>query len=217
MSTIYKILNYSPSPVSFATRERHYLADGGSVEEPFAILLDESELIEANYATRVFKDGFLFPEVDQSEEVYRMLKIANWQDILRDGEIRDIIMHPSADGLRKLIAIDSNSAFGRVWSILAVLRISGEDVPNQSVKVLTARNEELMRGEKATKIAVSDMPKDMKVQNDELRSENDELRAEIEKLKAELAKGNTEADEAPKSSAAKTTGTAAKKKPAAKG
>ena len=210
MSTIYKILNYSPSPVSFATRERHYLADGGSVEEPFAILLDESELIEANYATRVFKDGFLFPEVDQAEEVYRMLKIANWQDILRDGEIRDIIMHPSADGLRKLIAIDSNSAFGRVWSILAVLRISGEDVPNQSVKVLTARNEELMRGEKATQIAVSDMPKDMKVQNDELRSEN-------EKLKAELAKGNTEADEAPKSSAVKTTGTAAKKKPAAKG
>lgn len=217
MSTIYKILNYSPSPVSFATRERHYLADGGSIEEPFAVLLDESELIEANYATRVFKDGFLFPEVDQAEEVYRMLKIANWQDILRDGEIRDIIMHPSADGLRKLVAIDSNSAFGRVWSILAVLRISGEDVPNQSVKVLTARHEELMRGEKATKIAVSDMPKDMKVQNDELRSENDELRAEIEKLRAELAKGNTEADEAPKSSTVKTTGTAAKKKPAAKG
>lgn len=217
MSTIYKILNYSPSPVSFATRERHYLADGGSIEEPFAVLLDESELIEANYATRVFKDGFLFPEVDQAEEVYKMLKIADWQNILRDGEIRDIIMHPTADGLRKLIAIDSNSAFGRVWSILAVLRISGEDVPNQSTKVLTARHDELARGEKASKIAISDMPKDMKVQNDELRSENDELRAEIEKLKAELAKGNTESDEAPKSPAAKTTGTAAKKKPAAKG
>lgn len=217
MSTIYKILNYSPSPVSFATRERHYLADGGSVEEPFAILLDESELIEANYATRVFKDGFLFPEVDQAEEVYRMLKIANWQDILRDGEIRDIIMHPSADGLRKLIAIDSNSAFGRVWSILAVLRISGEDVPNQSTKVLTARHEELMRGEKKSQIAISEMPKDMKVQNDELRSENDELRAEIEKLKAELAKGSTESVKAPESSTVKTTGTAAKKKPAAKG
>lgn len=217
MSTIYKILNYSPSPVSFATRERHYLADGGSIEEPFAVLLDESELIEANYATRVFKDGFLFPEVDQAEEVYRMLKIASWQDILRDGEIRDIIMHPTADGLRKIVAIDSNSAFGRVWSILAVLRISGEDVPNQSVKVITARREELDRGEKVSQIAISEMPKDMKVQNDELRSENDELRAEIEKLKAELAKGNSESGAASHSSAVKAAGTAAKKKPAAKG
>ena len=61
MAKIYRILNYSGSPVAFRTREKGYLVSGGTMEEPSAILLDENELVEANYASRVFKDGLLFP------------------------------------------------------------------------------------------------------------------------------------------------------------
>ena len=193
----YKLLNYSPSPVAFSTRERNYVADSGSIDEPNAVLLDEKELIEANYNSRVFKDGFLFPEDRCAEEVYKLLLIDNWQNILKDREIHDIIMHPTADGLRRLLTVESSFAFGRIWSMLAMLRLSGEDVPNQSVKVISARKEELDQGIRQSHITVTDIPKDMKVRNDELKNENDELRAKNDALMAELEKLRAAATAAP--------------------
>lgn len=210
---IYKLLNYSPSPVAFSTKERSYMADGGSIEEPNAVLLDEKELIEANYNSHVFKDGFLFPEDRCAEEVYKLLLIDNWQNILKDGDIRDIIMHPTAEGLRRLLTVESSFAFGRIWGMLAMLRISGEDVPNQSSRVITARKDEIDQGIRQSHIVVKDIPKDIKVQNDELKSENDELRAKNDALMAELEKLRAASAEV-KAPVKPSSSTAAKKKPA---
>lgn len=188
MAKVYRILNYSGSPVAFRTREKGYLVSGGTMEEPSAILLDENELVEANYSSRVFKDGLLFPEKNDAEEVYTLLRIPDWQNILRDNEIEQIILHPTADGLRKLIAIDTVRGFERVWGILTMLRISFQDVPNQAYLTLNARHEELKKGIHKTEIVVSDMPKDIENASEELKAENAGLRDENEKLREELEK-----------------------------
>ena len=193
MAKIYRILNYSGSPVAFRTREKGYLVSGGTMEEPSAILLDENELVEANYASRVFKDGLLFPEKNDAEEVYTLLRIPDWQNMLRDNEIEQIILHPTADGLRKLIAIDTVRGFERVWGILTMLRISFQDVPNQAYLTLNARHEELKKGIHKTEIVVSDMPKDIENASEELKAENAGLRDENEKLREELEKLRTAA------------------------
>lgn len=219
MAKIHRILNYSGSPVAFRTREKGYLVPGGTIEEPSVILLDENEIVEANYASRVFKDGLLFPEADEAEEVYTLLRIQDWKNIPRDGEIEQIILHPTADGLRKLIAIDTVRGFERVWGILTMLRISFQDVPNQAYLTLNARHEELKKGIHKTEIAVSDMPKDienaseeLKAENAGLKDENAKLREELERLRAATASTSTSTEPAePKKTVSKVRQESTKK------
>lgn len=199
----YMVYNYSGSPVSITTRTGSILFEGGSKETPWGQPLTFDEIVTANMNGCAFKCGLLWFEPSIEDEMYETLKI-NKKTLLKDWEIEDIIMHPTADGYAKLLAIDHPMYFDRVRGVMMGLRSVFADIPNQSKVLVDARYAELREGKRRTEIKITKIDR----LADDYRNEIDEKDKEIEKLRAEL--------DALKKSATVADAPVDKKKPASK-
>lgn len=177
----YMVYNYSGSPVSITTRTGSILFDGGSKDAPWGQPLTYDEIVTANMNGCAFKCGLLWFEPSIEDEIYETLKI-NKKTLLKDWEIEDIIMHPTADGYAKLLAIDHPMYFDRVRGVMMGLKSVFADIPNQSKVLVDARYAELREGKRRTEIKITKIDRPA----DDYRNEIDEKDKEIEKLRAEL-------------------------------
>lgn len=194
----YMVLNYSGSPVSITTQRGSVLVHGGTKDEPYGVPLTADEIITANMNGVAFKAGFLWFDPEVEEEMYKELRITNWKDLMKDWEIEDMLMNPSAEGYRKLLAIDDTMYFDRIRGVLMGLQSVFADVPNQSKVLVNARAAELAEGKRRSEIKVTDItPSNRDIKNQ--LAEKDAIIAELEaKLAALQSTGNTnEPDEAP--------------------
>lgn len=190
----YMVYNYSGSPVSITTRTGSILFEGGSKDAPWGQPLTYDEIVTANMNGCAFKCGLLWFEPSIEDEIYETLKI-NKNALLKDWEIEEIIMHPTADGYAKLLAIDHPMYFDRVRGVMMGLRSVFADIPNQSKVLVDARYAELREGKRRTEIKITKIDRPA----DDYRNEIDEKDKEIEKLRAELEalKKSTPATETP--------------------
>lgn len=156
-SSIINVLNYSDSPVVVASNIRPdgYVFEPMHNGVPFAIPLSFSEIRIINSQSSIFREGFLFFEEDKAKEVYEKLGIRDWEDILTDEKIDNIILNPTKSSLEKILNIISFSYFGRIYGRFIMLKNTGAyDISTRVADILTTRYDELYKNIKKTSIQI---------------------------------------------------------------
>lgn len=196
--TQYMVYNYSPSRVAVKAKNVSYLFEGGTKDSPYGYPMTFEEIATANMNGVAFKAGLLFFDPRDQEDIYKELRIVNWKDILKDEDIEDIILHPTAEGYQKIINIDNDTYFDRVYGILYGLQSVFTDIPTQSKVIIEARKNELENHKRKSEIKIKlDSPiEDMNQKLAKKDEEINKLTDEITALKAELQKAKTSTKEA---------------------
>lgn len=180
----YMVLNYNSSPVSLLTKDRSYLLEGGTKEQPAVLPLTIDEIYTANTNGCAFKCGLAFFDKEFEEAIYEDLRIINWRNILRDEQIEDIILNPTKDGLEKLIAIDNEIYFNRVYGIYMGLKSVFSEISPRVELVIEQRHDELRNNQRQTEIIISKPENKTNVFNKEM----EELKERLAKMEVLLNK-----------------------------
>lgn len=189
----YLVLNYNGSPVAVSTRHESYIIPGGSSESPSSMPLSVDEIVQINSNSNVFKMGLLWFEEEVQEELYKECRIRNWENILRDKEIEDIILHPTLEKLERLLSIENEQYFERCYGIYIGLKNSNHSIKQNVENVMLARRKELrnrkyktgiLLTKKETNVVSEEALKETQEQNVKLTKEVDELKAMVAQLLA---------------------------------
>ena len=198
--TIINVFNYSDNPVSLPTHIKPdgYWFEPANNDIPSMLPISFAEIRVANSQSDVFREGRLRFEKEHQEDIYKALSINNWEDILSDKEIKDIILNPTKEKLERIVNIISITAFDKVRGILVSLQNTGQyDISQRVIDTINYRYQELYRGKRRTEIKVyktkqevMDEVKD-EIIADELEKAKKELEEKIRKeLKTEMEKEN---------------------------
>lgn len=174
----YLVLNYGHSPIGVSTRHENYLIPGadGDVPASLPLTIDEIQVINSN--SPVFKVGMLRFEEKDEKDIYEELRILDWQSILTDKDIEDILLNPDAESLQKLVSIESEPYYERIRGVYMGLKSAGAAISLNVSNAIEARREELLRHKHTTDIRVTANPNG---QNKVASSE------EVDALKRQLA------------------------------
>ena len=215
----YLVLNYNSSPVVIKTRYESMVIPGGSRTAPSSLPLSVDEILQVNNEAPFFKCGLLFFEPEFQEDLYEECRIKNWRAILTDEQIEDIILHPTIEGLQKILSIETEIYFERCYGVYIGLMNANFPIPNNVSKIMKIRRTEFRHRKTKTEIELT--PKDVatpvaaeefektKAQVDKLLN----LVAEMKKQNEELAKALKAKNDAPaESTPPKTRKTTSKPK-----
>lgn len=147
---LYVVYNEGTSPVCITTKDVGYCIEGGQ-----SIPLSMEELIYLNGTTPVFRVGMLFFDKDEEEAVYDELKIHDWKNIMHNSDIEDLLLHPTYDGLMKIINITINAYFERIRGVYTGLVNSGVSINNKVSAVIQERFKEFRNGKIKSAIILS--------------------------------------------------------------
>lgn len=182
----YLVLNYGHSPIGISTRHENYLIPGAEGDVPASIPLTIDEIQVVNSNSPVFKVGMLRFEAKDEKDIYEELRIPNWQDILTDQDIENILLNPDAETLQKLVSIESEPYYERIRGVYMGLKSSGAAISLNVSNAIEARREELLRHKHTTDIRVTANPNG---QNKTVSSEEvDDLKRQLAEMQAMMAK-----------------------------
>ena len=150
----YLVYNYNGSPVAIATRNDSFIISGGTQESPGSLPLTLDEIMQVNNNCNVFKYGLLWFEKEYEDAIYDYLRIKNYKEILTDDEIRDILVHPTSEGLKKILSITNDTYFNRVRGIHIGLKNS-TDISSRIDRMIDTRYKEIMNKKATTSIIIS--------------------------------------------------------------
>lgn len=172
------VLNYNENCVCInIAPSKSVVLEASEYGEPNVLPLTLDEIRFANNSS-IFKNGILeFPE-DIEDEVYKTLRI-NKGDVLKLNEIRDILISPTKEGLKRIISIKSSSDFERVRGQFFKLKHEGYKLTLDIADLIARRYKELVNNQTVSKIIIDDADV---VNNDKTRV------AELEKEIAEMKK-----------------------------
>lgn len=182
----YLVLNYGHSPVGISTRHENYLIPGAEGETPASLPLTIDEIQVVNSNSPVFKVGMLrFEEKDQ-KDIYEELRILDWQDILTDKDIEEILLNPDAESLQRLVSIESEPYYERIRGVYMGLKSAGAAISLNVSNAIEARRDEMLRHKRTTDIRVTANPDSQSkaVSSDEV----DELKRQLAEMQEMMAK-----------------------------
>lgn len=196
MKTI-NVLNYNENIVVVSTKHDSYAIEPATnSDNPTILPLTLEEILYINGNSGAFKTGILrFPE-DIEQEIYEdYLRIPHWKDILTVKQIENIILHPTVEGLTKLVNIKDTGVFDRVRGVFVRLKnTTNDDISMRVEKLINARGDELRRGIRNTAItvkakdAVSNIPNEevdaLKEQNKALQEQMASMQKMMEQMMA---------------------------------
>lgn len=188
---IINVLNYNNYVVVVSTRDQSYAIDPAEDGIPSKMAFSPFEVETINSKCNAFKSGALRFEEYEEEENYTALRITDWKSILTNDQIKDIILHPTYEGLKKIITIKNHAVFERIRGIYTGLKNDPSyDIYGSVDRVITARFKELNDGIMKSEIVIkqSDGEDTAKSADNELSKENTALRSEVEELKKMLEK-----------------------------
>ena len=184
----YLVLNYNPSAVAVRTKHDSFLVPGGTKSEPASLPFTIDEIAAINSGSNAFKIGLLWFEPEYQEDIYRELRLDNWQNILTDDEIESIILHPNMEGLQRFLDIESDAYFERIRGVFVGLKNAGADISTKVAAVVNGRYKELVARKRKSEIRLT--PVAPKENPAEMRKQVEEMKAqlgEMEELKRQLA------------------------------
>lgn len=154
-------------------------------------------LDEIKYAnnSQCFKSGLLEFCPDDEEEIYNILEINDWKSILKLNEIKDIILHPTYEGLKKLINVKSSANFERVRGVLQKLQNADEDITVKVIRLIEQRYDELLRNQTTTSIVIKQKSSVSSIETEQmkkLQEQNELLKKQIEEMKAAISQKPSE-------------------------
>lgn len=176
----YLVVNEGTSAVAISTRHESILISAG---ENYPLTMDE--IRQVNSGSVAFKAGLLFFEKEYEREIYEDLRIRDWEKILHNDQIVEILQNPTAESIQTLIDIDIPAYFDRVRGLCTLLKNVGMDLPTKVDRMVTARWKELNSGRIRSGLAVKQRdigPDTVPV------SEFEEYKAEMEAKLASLMK-----------------------------
>lgn len=219
----YPMCNYNTSAIIVVLRDTSVTMGGGRRDNPFVYPFTMAELQQIANASNIIQTGWLRPAKEIEEFIYDALRIQNWRDILTDEEIEAIILHPTIDGLNKLLSIKESLYFERVYGAYIGLKNVNAPIAANIERLIKGRYNELQHGKLTTEFVVQakDIPTannftsadDSSDEINELKDKVEQQSAMIDKLLAELGKirsepvknGSDVVRSAPKSIKRKTT------------
>ncbi len=179
------VLNYNENKVSVMVSPTESFTFEPSVdgEIPSVIPMTFEQIRYANnYNT--FRGGFLFFDKSKEKEIYEELGINNWGDILNNTEIREILLNPSYEGLKKIIDIKDSAVFERVRAVFHKLKAeSTNDISVRVQQIINTRYKELQNKKVTTSIVLEKKDIVQCVPNKEVES----LKAENKAMQEQLA------------------------------
>lgn len=187
------VLNYNENRVSVEVAPGKSYSFEPSIdgETPMVIPMTIEEILYANNSV-AFKSGMLFFEKSREEEIYERLNIVNWKDILSNDKIKEILLHPTFDGLNKIVKIKSTSEFERVRGVLFKLKQSDRyDVSVRVEQIVNTRYKELLNRQINTDIILT--KKDVPVESisseemDKLKAQNEAMQKQLEEMQKMMA------------------------------
>lgn len=184
------VLNFNNYPVSVATRDESFVIEASQDGTPTKMPFTPTEIETINSKGNAFKSGHLRFEAHEESEIYEGLRIFDWQTIPTNEQIRDIILNPTYDGLKRIIDIRNSSMFERIRGMYASMKYSDElDISNRVARIIETRYQEILSGQSKSEIVLSqkDVEKKEAFNVDDVRAENAELKSEMEKMKAMLS------------------------------
>lgn len=182
------VLNYNENRVSVEVAPNKSYSFEPSVDgtTPTVIPMSIDEIRYANNSN-AFRNGTLFFNKSREEEIYKELNILDWQNILTNNNIREIILHPTYDGLSKIVAIKDSAAFERVRATFHKLKQDGtHDVSVRVAQIINTRYKELLNRQINSSIALT--KKDISetvnsVEVDELKAQNAAMQEQMTQMK----------------------------------
>lgn len=179
------VLNYNENKVSVMVSPTESFTFEPSIdgEIPSVIPMTFEQIRYANnYNT--FRGGFLFFEESREKEIYEELGINNWEGILNNKEIREILLNPSFEGLKKIVDIKDSAVFERVRAAFHKLKSEGtNDVSVRVQQIINTRYKELQNKKVNTSIVLEKKDIVQSVPNKEVES----LKAENKAMQEQLA------------------------------
>lgn len=200
------VLNYNENRVSVevAPNKSYSFDPSPDGKTPTVIPMTIDEIRYANNSP-AFRNGTLFFNKDKQEDVYKELNIHNWKEILSNQDIEEILLHPTFDGLQKIVSIKDTAAFERVRAVFHKLRLDGtHDVSVRVSQIVNTRYKELLNRRVNTSIQLTkkDIPevvhneevKELKAQNAAMQEQMAQMQKLIEQMMENQGKISSETD-----------------------
>lgn len=205
------VLNYNESNVCIPTNISTHILPPAVDGVPSVDYLSFAEINYVNGISDCFRTGMVRFDDNDKEEVYSALNIANWENILTNDEIRDILLNPTIDGLQRIIDVTNRSIFDRIRTIFVSLKENTDnDISNRVIKIMETREQEFKRGVYKTQIVLK--PKDIpekSVSNDEInaiKEQNAMLMEQLAEMQKMIASLKNDKSEAPNTETIKKVG-----------
>lgn len=205
------VLNYNESNVCIPTNISTHILPPAVDGVPSVDYLSFAEINYVNGISDCFRTGMVRFDDNDKEEVYSALNIANWENILTNDEIRDILLNPTIDGLQRIIDVTNRSIFDRIRTIFVSLKENTDnDISNRVIKIMETREQEFKRGVYKTQIVLK--PKDIpekSVSNDEInaiKEQNAMLMEQLAEMQKMIASLKNDKSETPNTETAKKVG-----------
>lgn len=186
------IYNYNESNICIPTNISTHILPPAVDGVPSVDYLSFAEINYINGISDCFRTGLVRFDDKDKEEIYTALGFANWENILTNDEIRDILLNPTIDGLQKIIDVTNASIFNRIRTIFVSLKENTDnDISNRVIKIMETRELEFKRGIYKTQIVLK--PKDVSekpVSNDEInaiKEQNAILMAQLAEMQKMIA------------------------------
>lgn len=183
------VLNYNENCVCINIAPgKSAILESSEYGEPNVLPLTLDEIRYANNSS-IFKNGTLeFPE-DIEDEIYDILRI-NKNDVLKLNDIREILISPTKEGLKKIIAIKSSTDFERVRGQFFKLKAEGYKLTLDVADLINRRYKELANNQVTTRIIIDDA--DMVSPEKRKISELEKQVAEMKKILEQTLASKTE-------------------------
>ena len=187
MKTI-NVLNYNSSTVVISTKHDSYAIEPAiDSDNPTILPLTLDEILYANANSMAFKSGILrFPEDIEKEMYEDYLRIPNWESLLTIKQIENIILHPTMEGLTKLVSVKDSGIFDRIRGVFIRLKnTTNDDISLRVEKIIEARGNELRNGIRNTQIVIKARDAVSSVSTDEvdgLKKQNEDLPRQLNKI-----------------------------------
>lgn len=205
------VLNYNESNVCIPTNISTHILPPAVDGVPSVDYLSFAEINYVNGISDCFRTGMVRFDDNDKEEVYSALNIANWENILTNDEIRDILLNPTIDGLQRIIDVTNRSIFDRIRTIFVSLKENTDnDISNRVIKIMETREQEFKRGVYNTQIVLK--PKDIpekSVSNNEInaiKEQNAMLMEQLAEMQKMIASLKSDKSETPNAETTKKVG-----------
>lgn len=179
------VLNYNENEVFVDSSKEHYKFNASrDGKTPSIISIPLSELQNICSNTDIIVTGWLTFDNDVKEEIFKELRVPNWENILTNEDIEDILIHPTLEGLQKIVDIQNQTYFDRVRIIMFKLINKGVDVSTKVNRIVSQRYDELRRRQRVSSIVLT--KKDTQVSRDEVKAlseQNTLLQAQLDEMK----------------------------------
>lgn len=186
------VYNYNESNICIPTNISTHILPPAVDGVPSVDYLSFAEINYINGISDCFRTGLVRFDDKDKEEIYTALGFANWESILTNDEIKDILLNPTIDGLQKIIDVTNASIFDRIRTIFVSLKENTDnDISNRVIKIMETRELEFKRGIYKTQIVLK--PKDVSekpVSNDEInaiKEQNAMLMAQLAEMQKMIA------------------------------